>query len=70
MNSNKTEYGIPETGIKETCSRDHEKIEAWESDAGALGSRNTCTFIRPRGGLMLSKFHVNINILNKFGTEL
>ena len=38
MDGNKAKYGIQEAEIKETWSGDHEQIEAWESDAGALGS--------------------------------
>ena len=38
MKNNKIEYVIPEKGIKETWSGDHEKIEAWDSEAGALGT--------------------------------
>ena len=38
MNNSKPKYGIWEAEIKDTCSGDHEQFEAWESDAGALGT--------------------------------
>ena len=38
LDSSKTKYGIPEVEIKNTWSGDHEQIEAWESDVGALGT--------------------------------